>query len=352
LTVVGTPHAADAHTMNAQSARSRRGLRAGAIAALAALMLAAVAATSIGAQPIGGGGLRQDIENVAEADGKRYNARDDTGRVMDTAKIIQDYTGTYIAVYHSLNQAEGRFHVSVATSTDLLNWTFRHDFGAGTHQPTIHPLANGLDGYVVAWEQDPDNHLAFRYFRNRADLLSGRIARSFDAPQTLSDCAEGTPNIYSVELNGGINRSVIDIGAHYFRDCDVDRQQRGTLTNFRTWQATPQPQVDAPLVAAGVAGNIGDRDDFTDRGRDYLLIEGQFTKGDFGTWRTFLYDAATGEADQLDIRTDGGSTAFANPTITFLRLPDGRRGFVATLFIPSEGAAPGEAGELIYFEGR
>jgi hypothetical protein len=35
-----------------------------------------------------------------------------------------------------------------------------------------------------------------------------------------------------------------------------------------------------------------------------------------------------------------------------LRLPDGRRGFVATLFLPSEGAAPGESGELIYFEAR
>jgi hypothetical protein len=338
--------------MNAPSNRSRRTLRAGTVAALTAVLLAGGVATSTGAPPIGGGGLREDIEDVIGADGKRYNARDDTGRVMDTAKIIQDFTGEYLAVYHSLNQAEGRFHVSVATSTDLLNWTFRHDFGAGTHQPTIHALANGVDGYLVAWEQDPDNHLSFRYFRNRADLLSGKVARSFDAPQTLSDCAEGTPNIYSVELTSGINRSVIDVGAHYFRDCDVDRQQRGTLTNFRTWQATPQPQVDAPLEAAGVMGNIGDRDDFTDRGRDYLLIEGQFTKGDFGTWRTFLYDVATGQAEQLNIQTDGGSTAFANPTITFLRLPDGRRGFVATLFLPSEGAASGESGELIYFEAR
>lgn len=322
------------------------------VSGLLAVLVAGVVSVSSGAPPTGGGGLSRAIENVTDADGKRYNAKDDTGRVMDTAKIIQDSTGEYLAVYHSLNQAEGRFHVSVATSTDLLTWTFRHDFGPGTHQPTIHALADGADGYVVAWEQDPDNHLAFRYFRNRADLLSGKMAKSFDAPQTLSDCAEGTPNIYSVELERGINRSVIDVGAHYFRECDVDRQQRGTLTNFRSWQAVPQPQVDAPLVAAGVAGNIGDRDDFTDRGRDYLLIEGQFTKGDFGTWRTFLYDVATGEADQLDIQTDGGSTAFANPTITFLRLPDGRRGFVATLFLPSEGAAPGEAGELIYFEGR
>jgi hypothetical protein len=318
-------------------------------AIVAALVLAVLAATSIWAQASAATDLRTAIESVSTADGKRYDAKDNTGRVMDTAKLIQDYTGEYLAVYHSLNHAEGRFHVSVATSTDLLNWTFRHDYGAGTHQPTIHAVDNGLNGYVVAWEQDPDNHLAFRYFRDRSDLLSGTIGRSFDAPQTLSDCAEGTPNIYSAVFDRSINRSVIDVGAHYFWNCDRDRQQRGTLTNFRSWQATPQPQIDAPLLAAGVAGNIGDRDDFTFRGRDYLLIEGQFVKGDFGTWRTFLYGVRKGRADQLDIRTDGGSTAFANPTITFLRLPDGRAGFVATLFLPSEGAAPGESGELIYY---
>ena len=68
-----------------------------------------------------------------------------------------------------------------------------------------------------------------------------------------------------------------------------------------------------------------------------------------GRRRTFLFDVRTGKADQLAITTDGGSTAFANPAITFLRLPDGRSGFVATLFLPSEGAAPGESGQLIYF---
>jgi hypothetical protein len=336
---------------HAPSLTVRRMPRAAVTAAVIAVALAVlVTPTSSGAPPSPPTALRDAIENVTTADGVRYDAKDNTGRVMDTVKIIQDYTGEYIAVYHSLNHAEGRFHVSVATSTDLLSWTFQHDFGPGTHQPTIHAIADGTEGYVVAWEQDPDNHLAFRYFRDRADLLSGRSARHFDAPQTLSDCAEGTPNIYSVTIERGINHSVIDVGAHYFWNCDRDRQQRGTLTNFRSWQATPQPQVDAPLLAAGVGGNIGDRDDFTFRGRDYLLIEGQFVKGDFGTWRTFLYDFGTGGADQLDIQTHGGSTAFANPSITFLRLPGGRRGFVVGLFLPSEGAAPGESGQLIYYE--
>ena len=46
--------------------------------------------------------------------------------------------------------------------------------------------------------------------------------------------------------------------------------------------------------------------------------------------------------------THGGSTAFANPTATMLRDPAGRDALMVTLFVPMEGAAPGEAGSLLY----
>jgi hypothetical protein len=40
--------------------------------------------------------------------------------------------------------------------------------------------------------------------------------------------------------------------------------------------------------------------------------------------------------------THGASTAFANPTATMLRDPAGRDALMVTLFLPMEGAAPGE----------
>src|SRR5262249_37569639 len=79
------------------------------------------------------------------------------------------------------------------------------------------------------------------------------------------------------------------------------------------------------------------------------VIEGQFTKGDFGSWRSFIYDYQTGNADMMSIRTDGGSASFANPSITNLVAPNGQSAIAVTMFIPSQGAAPGEAGELIYY---
>lgn len=296
--------------------------------------------------------LRGIIENTTGADGVRYAAHDDAGHTMDTAKIIQDSTGGYLAVYHHLH-TDGRFKTNLATSTDLLNWHWVRELGGsgsggGASQPTITQISNG--GYVVAWEQDPRNHFAFRYFANRTDLLNGAVSRRFDAPLSLSSCAEGTPNIYSVTLSPDIDHSVIDVGGHYWWNCDRDRQQRGRLTNFSSWSTSAQPNVDNALLHWGVGGNIGDRDALRFRGYDFGVIEGQHVKGDFGSWRTFVYDYQTGNADPTTIRTAGGSTAFANPSVTALRAPNGRPAILVTLFLPSEGAAPGEAGELIYYK--
>ncbi|MEV8376270.1 hypothetical protein AB0P21_26245 [Kribbella sp. NPDC056861] len=331
--------------------------------AVSALSLPALSATAGSTGPVGPTAvsdparaeLRGIVEDVVGATGKRYNTKDDAGHVMDTVKTIQDTTGGYLAVSHHL-ASDGHFRVNLATSTDLLNWHWVRELaGSNTgpaSQPTIAQASNG--GFVLAWEQEQpgggNNHLAFRYFANRADLLAGRVTRSFDAPRRLSSCAEGTPNIYGITLSPDIEHSTIEIGGHYWWNCDRDRQQRGRLTNFNSWTTAAQPTFDNALLHWGVGGNIGDRDQVGFRGYSFGLIEGQYTKGDFGSWRTFVYDYQTGNADRTTIRTNSGSTAFANPTVTALRAPNGQPAVLVTLFIPSEGAGPGEAGVLIYYK--
>lgn len=290
--------------------------------------------------------LQTMVENVTEADAYVYNARDSDGRVMDTAKIIEDPDGGYLAIYHShIGKA---FRVSIATSTDLINWTFEQELGVKASQPYILALPDG--GFMVAWEQEPSNHLAFRYYSSRADLMDGVVSRSFDVPLPPSGCAEGTPNIYSVELSPDIDHSIIDVGAHYYSDCVRDLQQRGTLNNFKSWDAEAQNELDDAVMQWGVEGGIGDRDAVLYKEYLFGLIEGQFVQDKWETWRSFLYDYQTGDAEPLNIVTHGGSRAFANPTITNLRTPDGENALVVTLFIPKEGAVPGEIGELIYYK--
>ncbi|MCW3465998.1 hypothetical protein [Chitinophaga nivalis] len=287
--------------------------------------------------------LRGYIEQVKLSDARRYDAKDNAGHNMDCAKIIANPAGGYIAVYHTYVNGEAK--VNLATSTDILNWTWVRELaGSNTgsaSQPDIAVAADG--GFVMVWEQEPSNHLKFTYFSSWNNLKNGVVSKSFDAPRTLSSCAEGTPNIYYA------SSTRVETGHHYYANCDTDRQARGILTNFRTWTTQRQPDFDNALLYWGVKGNIGDRDVTTFNGYQFGVIEGQYLKGDFGSWRTFLYDYQTGNADTLHIITDHGSKAFANPTITRLQI-GGQPAILVTLFIPGKGAAPGEAGELIYYK--
>lgn len=324
---------------------------------LGVLALSAIALPSIqelkGQQP--SDTMRKELEgyiqNVTTATASTYNATDSAGNGMDCAKIIQDPNGGYTAVYHVL-QSTGLFNVYLATSTDLIHWTYRAILGTQASQPTIQFLSNG--GFLVLWEavnsSGANNHIRFNYYSSRANLLAGTTAQTFDAPQTLSTCAEGTPSIYSVTLSPNLANSVIDVGGHYNANCSIDAEQRGKLINFTTWVTAPATAINNAVAAFGVAGNIGDRDALNYRGYNFELIEGDMVAGNWADWDVYCYDFQTGNADKLAITTAGGSTSFANPRITRLIAPNGLPAIAVTIFIPSQGAATGESGELIYYK--
>jgi hypothetical protein len=295
------------------------------------------------------------LEDVTAADRSRYNTRDDQGKGMDTAKVIADRSGGYLAVYHSL--VAGAFHVRLASSTDLLDWTYVTTLEERASQPTIAALPGG--GFLVAYEKDGSGTtcggsgscLAFEHYQDLDALRGSRPDRSIAVNRTLSSCNEGTPNIYAATLDPDIDHSIINVGFHYFRQCDVDRQAIGTLTNFSTWKTQVDTNLNARFAGLGtINGNVGDRDAFFYQGRPYSLVEGQSTKNDFGSWRPYLFDRAANSLTALNLKTHAGSTAFGNPTWTELDLPDGRgRGFVATQFLFSEGAKGAEAGALLWY---
>jgi hypothetical protein len=88
---------------------------------------------------------------------------------------------------------------------------------------------------------DPADHAAtpdggrlrIRYWTTLDELLAGRSAREFLVARRLSACNEGTPSIRQISLDAGVEASRIEFGFHYHRDCQVDRQARGTLSGFR-----------------------------------------------------------------------------------------------------------------------
>jgi hypothetical protein len=317
---------------------------------LTAALTAAQATAARSAAPA----LRPAIEDVTHATGYRYGARDNEGTSLDTLKVIKSPRGGYLGVYHALRQ--GVFVVKLARSTDLLTWVRVADLDVHASQPTLAATPGG--GFVLADEKDSGctgtgpggNCLGFRHYASLSALFGGAADRIFQAPRSLSRCAEGTPSIYSVRMGRNIGRSTIRVGFHYFRDCQVDRQAGGVLRNFASWSARVDGRANNLLEAFKPGGNIGDRDYARlPSGGAFSIHEVQFRRHDFGSWRVFLYDQRARRAQQLRITTHGGSTAFANPTFTVLRSPRGRPALLVTLFLPSEGAARTEGGELVYY---
>ena len=128
----------------------------------------------------------------------------------------------------------------------------------------------------------------------------------------------------------------------------MDRLAKGTLTNFESWRAECSEQINVELEKRGSAGNFGDRDKFMWNGKSFYLQEVQHRRGDWSSWRVFLCDDRGMPIKRLSINTHSESTAFANPTATWVTDSMGRGKLVVTLFLPSEGNSPKEAGELIY----
>lgn len=285
--------------------------------------------------------LKDLISDVTAADAFRYRTADDVGRWMDTAKIIPiPETGEFAAVYHTWNDADQAFHVELATSGDLMHWTWRDELGSKASQPTIQRMSDG--GYVVAWEQEPDPiHLVLESFDSWDDLRVGAFSRVMELPVTTPACGEGTPSIRSA------SSTLVEVGFHYHGGCVADREAEGT-TDWDTWQATARNDIDDALMRAGARGHIGDRDEITFRGHELMLVDAQLVFEDFGSWRTFLYDEETGVAEQLAIRTHAGSLAFANPAIEQVEI-GGKPALMMGFYLFTEGARGDEDGELTYY---
>lgn len=294
------------------------------------------------------------VIDIPGSDGHRYQATDDLGHEMDAAKIIQvAETGEFAAVYHWWSDTTRQFTPSLATSENLLDWEWQVDLTEGASMPTIASATDG--GYVVAWEDDAGPQVSLTHYPTWEALLGAEPAKQFTAERRLSDCAEGTPNIYAASSRE------VEFGLHYLENCETDRQARGT-TDWRTWTAEPQLLLTRAALFQGYRGSIGDRDYVDYEGFGFTFLESQFIQDDWRTFRILLYDDEIGAQDRAGfpdppavppsvhvfLFTHLGSSAFTNFTISEVTL-EGRRALVMGVFIPQEGAHGDEAGQLIYY---
>lgn len=290
--------------------------------------------------------LLSRIENVPA--NALYGLHDSAGASMDTVKVVQAGSRDYLAVYHSF--LNGEFDVRLARSTDLRTFTYEVTLDTQAAQPYLARLPDGSFALAEEKDEPPPTgfvHIRFRHYASENALLNGTPDKTFDTSRTQSQCFEGTPDIETAGI------SALVVGFHYAQDCDtipVDQQAQGTLTNFASWTTSRQVSEDQAIDQAGFPGKHGDRDAISWRGHGFRLLEAQndTNYNSFANWRLVLYDLGDGKAYPAPIKTAGGSTAFGNPTLTEVTGPSGRKLLVVTVFIFGEGAAPGEAAELLY----
>lgn len=326
-----------------------------------------------------GGPVAAATEDLSSAS---FGVRDTAGTSLDGLDVLQVGPSRYVGVHHAL--VGGHFEVRLVSSSDLRTWRPEAVLARDGSQPSIAAVPGG--GFVVADEHGSTLRLAppivlpesltgptrlwllqksqlrFRFYPTLDALLAGRFRRSYVAPRRLSRTNEGTPSIAVTRTGPGDAGVRVDVGLHIFADLDgdglpdADRQATGTMSGFRRWTATARPDLDAGVLApAGIhppftappAGSIGDRDDVAlPGGGSATIIEAQYVRGDFSSWRLFLRAPGVGPATPLVPVTPGGSSSFGNPSLTDVTLPDGRPALVFTAFV--FGGAPGEGGELVH----
>jgi hypothetical protein len=322
--------------------------------------------------------LTNILSQPVRADASAYDAKDNQGNQMEVIKVLDlvGQSAKYAAVYYTPYVVSGgyRYRVNLATSDDLVHWTYIRTLVDNADMPDIRQVNNGswlilaheqwINGGTTGPSQAPCR-VGFKLFYDSTDLLNGTIRASWLAPSYVSDL-NGTPNIYEAHLTLYNNYWAADllVGFHYWNGTQ-DENAYATVLKFAlpqggtAWNPTNASGYNQHLADAGV-NDLGLRDNFAVSSGIYNVQEGNLgTPGSsWEKWRVFLYaytdsylwPSGNGTVLQLSPQTSKGSFSFGGPRVSFVKSPRGvGDAMFVSYFIFSQGAGPGEAGNLIYY---
>ena len=337
------------------------------------------------------------LEDVVGSERHRYSVKDNRGHGMDCMRVVFAPVESdtrevirYLAVYHSRSRVTRQFEVHLAQSFDLLRWEHLRRVAPNADMPVIR-VDQTTGRVLVAYEQflsstgqSPCAN-GVREFESVHHLLSGsaEAKAQFRIPNTIAKI-EGTPSIHAWDPTA----RTVSLWFHYHNDTTRrDLVARGALTGFPgaapLWTAEPHIEYNLDATTAGVSGNVGGRhrlslntssdgrdSDGTRRSTFVVLQEGNVQKPplwptDWTAWRVWLHrDNNDSTLTPLHVQTHGGSASVANPWASVLPCPDDTRscaneGFTSSVptrsclvvayFVFGEGAARGEAGQLLFY---
>lgn len=287
---------------------------------------------------------------------------DDLGEPMGALDVVADPAGGYLGVYHTaFGPADNAldYRICLGRSGDLIHWRRLQVLDpAGASMPTLRAIP-GWPGYLLAYEKSPSSQaghvIRLRYYATETDLLAGRYAAQRDLPLRLSAYNNGTPTLLSIRWARNVRRSVVKLGFHYETRLrghpGPDREAVGTLSGLRRWSVHPDFGIDAALNRQGLEGNHGDWREFSFEASRYRLYEAQRSFNDFSSWHVVLngpganlYPLALKSQDTVV------SSSFGNPVATELPAPTGTGQVLLVTVFLFASRAPGQTGELVYYQ--
>lgn len=333
------------------------------------------------------------LNNPKDATGSagqaRYGTTDDVGNSMDSPSIIQ-MTGQsykYAAVYHTgvcvatcSTTPVIRFKMNLAVSNDIINWHFVRQLGDNWGMPRIVQVS-GSNWIMLAHEKyqaagsgsGAPVSADFELYYDTTALLAGTIASNWSQPiyNGGPNHINGTPSIYDAHLamHSGYYDADGQYGFHYNVSPSTSPTDLNAVTTVTKMfnplgGTTGFPSVATAynnlLISLGATDAVGQRDTLLTTTNRYNLQEIHFGTpgGDWQNWRVWLYKftettaypTGAGTVTPLSPLTPSGSTAFGNPSIAVVDRPSGGgKALVVSYYLFGQGAAPGEAGSLIYY---
>ena len=331
------------------------------------------------------GGLWIDFfGDATKSEAHVYDLKDSEGLGMDCVhvdyirneSVSADYLDgdMYIGLYH--HSVDKEFQIRLASSKDLVNWTYRRTLLKNADMPFLYRVQNSTWMFLTheQWmrpnSQKP-SQLGFKLWYSEYHLVSGEPPfNSFVAPLTLGAKSqwEGTPNVYSANMsasgselegtptiysanmskdeNSGLFVVNADVGFHFNDDDGKDQVATAKLLRFGPTTLTPVYKDAKEAVAyndlfidKGAVGNIGQRAPgflsvpitVKERDGDAVLQHLSLQEANVGMmpptiwadWRVWIYqfDATEGlvprglgTVEMIDVKTHGNSTAVGNPS--------------------------------------
>jgi hypothetical protein len=338
------------------------------------------------------------LSDVTISEGYAYDLKDDHGAEMSCVHVdfVRNETVSsehldgdrYIGLYHS--NIKGSFEVRLASSANLIDWTFRKTLLQNADMPYLYrvPESSWLMLVHEQW-MNPNSQLpsrvGFKLWYDETDLVSpdGTYFNSFVAPLTVGNISqlEGTPNVYDANITKDEETGFLvvnaDIGFHFNDENGKDQVASSHITRFGPTALDPiyrdarvASTYNNLFISHGAIGNIGQRAPGKLMSSDvhFSLQEaniGSMPPTIWADWRIWMYRFSaheifvpdgTGTIEMMNIKTHKNSTAVGNPSWHKVPCPDSHNSnnnsiecVFVSYFLFGEGAKPGEAGVLAFW---